>query len=89
VIEQLIPPPAATAHAFDDPADAFAALYPQEADAVARAVPKRQREYATVRLCARRAMSELGVEPVPLLAGRRGAPQWPSGVIGSLTHCDG
>jgi 4'-phosphopantetheinyl transferase EntD len=89
VIEQLVPPPAATSHAFDDPEEASVALYPQEAAAVARAVPKRQREYATVRLCARRAMNQLGLEPAPLPAGGRGAPQWPNGVIGSMTHCEG
>ncbi|MFE2168760.1 4'-phosphopantetheinyl transferase [Streptomyces sp. NPDC059447] len=27
--------------------------------------------------------------PVPLLPGPGGAPQWPTGVVGSITHCDG
>lgn len=89
MIEELIPPPAVTAQLFDDPEAAFTELYPQEADAIARAVPKRRREYATVRLCARRALARLGAPAGPLLAGRRGAPQWPAGVVGSMTHCDG
>lgn len=89
MIEELIPPPAATAHAFEDPDAAFPSLYPQEAAAVARAVPKRQQEYATVRMCARRALNALGVPSAPLLAGQRGAPQWPTGVVGSMTHCAG
>ncbi|MCX5214368.1 4'-phosphopantetheinyl transferase superfamily protein [Kitasatospora sp. NBC_00240] len=89
MIEELIPPPAATAHAFTDHRAAVAALYPQEAAAVAQAVAKRRREYATVRMCARRALNGLGVPAAPLVAGRRGAPRWPAGVVGSMTHCAG
>ncbi|GAB3888825.1 hypothetical protein GCM10029964_057160 [Kibdelosporangium lantanae] len=50
---------------------------------------KRRREYATVRDCARQAMADLGLPPVPLLSGERGAPRWPAGVVGSMTHCAG
>ncbi|AUY48407.1 4'-phosphopantetheinyl transferase superfamily protein [Streptomyces sp. CB01881] len=89
MIEELVPPPATTAHAFTDHEAAVTALYPQEAAAVAQAVPKRRREYATVRMCARRALNGLGVPPAPLVAGRRGAPRWPTGVVGSMTHCPG
>ncbi|MFI6847338.1 4'-phosphopantetheinyl transferase [Kitasatospora sp. NPDC050467] len=89
MIEELIPPPAGTAHAFTDHEAALAALYPQEAAAVALAVPKRRREYATVRMCARRALNGVGVAAAPLVAGTRGAPQWPAGVVGSMTHCAG
>ncbi|WP_307808394.1 4'-phosphopantetheinyl transferase family protein [Streptomyces oryzae] len=64
-------------------------LHPQEAQVVSHAVPQRQREFATVRLCARRAAGALGVRPVPLLPDRRGAPQWPDGVVGAMTHCAG
>ena len=56
---------------------------------MARAVPKRQAEYRTVRHCARLALGELGVAPVPILSGERREPLWPSGVVGSLTHCAG
>ncbi|WBB64777.1 4'-phosphopantetheinyl transferase superfamily protein [Streptomyces sp. WMMC500] len=78
------------AEAFTDPPEPPAErLYPEEARAVARAVPHRQAEFATVRQCARRALETLGVEPAPLLPGRRGAPQWPAGVVGSMTHCAG
>lgn len=64
-------------------------LFPEEAAAVARAVPKRRREFATVRWCARTALADLGVAPAPILPGTRGAPGWPAGVVGSMTHCDG
>ncbi|WP_329096990.1 4'-phosphopantetheinyl transferase family protein [Streptomyces sp. NBC_01439] len=65
------------------------ALFPEEAEAVAEATPGRQREFATTRLCARRGMARLGHEPAPLTRSRRGAPGWPPGLVGSLTHCAG
>ncbi|AJE43493.1 4'-phosphopantetheinyl transferase family protein [Streptomyces nodosus] len=64
-------------------------LYPEEEAVVARAVDKRRREFATVRACARQAMEKLGVPGRPILPGERGAPRWPDGLIGSMTHCDG
>ncbi|MFH9204141.1 4'-phosphopantetheinyl transferase [Streptomyces albidoflavus] len=64
-------------------------LYAEEAAVVARAVHKRRAEFTAVRHCARQAMAELGVAPTPLLPGERGAPRWPDGVTGSMTHCDG
>ncbi|GAA1927492.1 4'-phosphopantetheinyl transferase superfamily protein [Streptomyces durmitorensis] len=71
----------------EDPADPF--LFPEEANVVARAVDKRRREFATVRQCARSALSELGIPPVPILPGPKGAPRWPDGIVGSMTHCAG
>lgn len=66
-----------------------APLFPSEAAVVAGAVEKRRQEFATVRHCARQALGQLGLPPVPLLPGERGAPQWPAGVVGSMTHCQG
>ncbi|MGW8945525.1 4'-phosphopantetheinyl transferase family protein [Streptomyces koyangensis] len=66
-----------------------ATLYPEEEAAVARAVPKRRAEYATVRHCARLAMAELGMAPAPLPPDEHRAPRWPAGVVGSMTHCLG
>ncbi|KOV62080.1 4'-phosphopantetheinyl transferase [Streptomyces sp. MMG1121] len=66
-----------------------APLFPEEEALVARAVTKRRREFAAVRGCARRAMEKLGVPPQPVVSGERGAPVWPAGLIGSMTHCDG
>ncbi|GGK18990.1 4'-phosphopantetheinyl transferase [Pilimelia terevasa] len=63
--------------------------YPEEVAQVARAVPQRRREYLTVRACARRALAGLGHPPVPLPRGEGGAPAWPPGVVGSMTHCAG
>ncbi len=64
-------------------------LFPVERETLSRAVAKRRAEFSTVRACARQALAELGLPPVPILPGERGAPQWPDGVVGSMTHCDG
>jgi 4'-phosphopantetheinyl transferase EntD len=85
----LVPADIAWVHQFGDVDGAFDALYPEEAARMARAAAKRRREFATVRICARRALAQLGVEPAPLLPGRGGAPMWPASVVGSMTHCVG
>ncbi|WP_306332212.1 4'-phosphopantetheinyl transferase [Streptomyces sp. KL109B] len=61
----------------------------QEEALIARAVPKRRNEFTTVRACAHDALAGLGLAPVPLLPDERGAPGWPPGVVGSMTHCPG
>lgn len=87
MIEQILPPSVVAAEAFgDDPA---AILFPEEQAAVVGAVRARQMEFATARACARTAMARLGVPPAPVPRGPRGAPQWPAGLTGSITHCDG
>ncbi|MFD0691032.1 4'-phosphopantetheinyl transferase family protein [Actinomadura fibrosa] len=87
MIERILPPGVAVAAAYDDPAEAV--LHPEERPAVARAVDKRRREFTTVRWCARRALADLGLPPAPIVPGDKGAPRWPGGVVGSMTHCDG
>ncbi|HET9257126.1 MAG TPA: 4'-phosphopantetheinyl transferase superfamily protein, partial [Pseudonocardiaceae bacterium] len=87
MIEEILPAEVASAEAFDDPPEAL--LYPEEAAAISRAVDKRRREFRTVRHCARRALHQLGLPPAPVLPGERGEPQWPVGVVGSMTHCAG
>jgi len=64
-------------------------LFPQEATLVARATEKRRQEFTTGRECARGALAVLGLAEAPILRGYRGAPQWPDGVVGSITHCPG
>src|ERR1700690_841941 len=87
VIEEILPPVVATGESFDDILDA--PLFPEEEALLAKAVDKRRREFTTARACARAALSKLGVPAVPIVPGFRGAPQWPAGVVGSITHCDG
>lgn len=64
-----------------------APLHPEEAAAVANAVPSRQVEFAGARASARRALAELGRPAVAVPRGPGGAPTWPQGVVGSITHC--
>lgn len=69
-----------------DPRRSLPAPLGQEAAHLARAVPKRQREFAAGRAAARRAMEALDLPPVPILAGEDRAPIWPSGLFGSISH---
>ncbi|WP_367319644.1 4'-phosphopantetheinyl transferase [Streptomyces sp. HUAS ZL42] len=89
MIEGLVPETVVVVEAYGDEDAGEAELYPEEAAFVVQAVPKRRREFALVRSCARRAMDKLGVPPQPVLPGERGAPRWPAGLAGSMTHCDG
>lgn len=87
VLADLLPPEVAAVESFGDLPGVT--LFPEEEAVVARAVDKRRREFTTARGCARAALARLGLPPSPILPGERGAPQWPAGVTGSITHCDG
>ncbi|NED83398.1 4'-phosphopantetheinyl transferase superfamily protein [Streptomyces sp. SID11233] len=87
MIEEIVPEGVASAESFGDVAEAT--LYPQEREALGRTGEPRRLEFATVRHCARDALGRLGLPPAPLVPGVRGAPQWPAGVVGSMTHCAG
>ena len=87
MIDKLLPLPVATAEAFHDAP--LTAMFPEEREAVAAAVPQRQKEFGTVRGCARAALAELGMPPTPLLPGPDRAPIWPGGIVGAMTHCTG
>lgn len=87
LLSGVLPTTVAAAEMYDDPADL--APFPEEEPLVARSVAKRRNEFVTVRYCARKALGELGLPPVPILKGDKGEPCWPDGVVGSLTHCDG
>lgn len=89
MIEELLPGSVVAVEAYGaEAAVDDAPLYPEERAVVARAVAKRRREFTAVRVCARRAMEKLGVA-APVLPGTRGAPGWPEGLLGSMTHCTG
>lgn len=87
MIEEILPPGVASADTFADPPEAT--LLGEEAAIVEPMAGKRRREFTTGRWAAREAMAQLGHPPVPLPRGPRGAPQWPVGLIGSITHCPG
>jgi 4'-phosphopantetheinyl transferase EntD len=85
MIEEILPAEVISAEAFDDTADAY--LFPEEQAVIVNAVQARRREFGTVRRCAREALAALGYPPAPLLPGQERAPQWPAGIVGSMTHC--
>lgn len=67
----------------------FEELYPQELEYLGPAVPKRRVEFTTSRRCARDALAALDIQRPPLVPGVAGAPIWPDGIVGSITHCEG
>ena len=87
MIEEVLPSKVASVELLDDPADLR--LFPEEEASVSRAVPKRRREFTTVRHCARQALAAIGQPAVPLVPDEHRAPVWPDGVVGSMTHCTG
>lgn len=64
-------------------------LLPAEAACLRSPAPKRLREFAAGRSCARRALAQLGVGNFAVTAGPDRQPRWPEHVVGSITHTDG
>lgn len=87
MLGDILPSSVVAVEAFEDDPDVV--LFPEEEAVIAKAVAKRRTEFTTARGCARAALGKLGFPPVPILPGTRGAPGWPAGVVGSITHCPG
>ncbi|MFE6776649.1 4'-phosphopantetheinyl transferase [Streptomyces sp. NPDC057702] len=87
MIATILPAGVAVADSFGDLPEAR--LLPAEEAGIGNAVASRRGEYTTVRHLARRAMAELGLPAVAVLPGPRREPLWPTGVVGSMTHCAG
>jgi 4'-phosphopantetheinyl transferase EntD len=85
VIGQLLPDMVQHCEAWTD--EGAEELFPEERAVIAGAVVARRLEFTTVRTCARTALAALGHPAAPLLPGERGAPGWPAGIVGSMTHC--
>ena len=85
MIDRLLPPAVETVETTAEVLEVE--LFPEEREAMGRAVEKRRREFVTGRACARQALERLGLDPVPIGSGQRGEPLWPDGVVGSITHC--
>ncbi|WNI19040.1 4'-phosphopantetheinyl transferase family protein [Actinacidiphila sp. ITFR-21] len=89
MIEHLVPPAVRSRVAYGDELD-HAPLFPEEAEAITKAVAKRRAEYTAGRACARAALAAFGAPSGPILRdARRGAPVWPAGFVGSITHTEG
>lgn len=87
MIESILPAGAVAVDTFAEaPGDS---LFAEEELVIRQAVAKRRQEFTTARWCARQAMSRLGHQPAAIVPGPRGEPQWPAGLVGSITHCAG
>jgi 4'-phosphopantetheinyl transferase EntD len=64
-------------------------LLPEEARGCEAFAPKRLGEFAAGRVCARRALAELGYGGFALRRGADRYPIWPDGIVGSITHTRG
>ncbi|MEV7784395.1 4'-phosphopantetheinyl transferase superfamily protein [Streptomyces sp. NPDC088106] len=94
MIDHLVPDGVELCEAYGDTGldaelRAAACLFPSERAVVRGVSEERRREFATARGCARRALARLGIPPEPLVPDVSGAPRWPRGAVGSLTHCPG
>jgi len=61
---------------------------PTEIHAIAGTSARRKREFLVGRVLARRLLAELDIYRHDLLIGNDRSPEWPEGVIGSITHSD-
>ena len=87
MIETLVPPPVNAIDRLGEDADA--APLPEEEFLLEGAVAARRAEFATARACARQALRNLGLPAGPILRGDKREPLWPTGIVGSITHCTG
>ena len=87
MIEQLLPNGVVAVEAFKDLSGD--PVFPGEEHLVANAVEVRRREFVTARRCAREALAEMGQAPAAIRSGPKREPQWPAGVVGSITHTAG
>lgn len=78
--------PEGLALAASDPCAEATGLWPEEATAIARAVPNRRREFAAGRRAARSALGALGHAPAAIPMAPDRAPHWPEGVTGTISH---
>jgi 4'-phosphopantetheinyl transferase EntD len=81
-------PPGVIAAELDEPGR-VELLLPEEAAGLGRAVPERQQEFAAGRLCARRALAELGIVDFAVIALPDRQPRWPATIVGSIAHTAG
>ncbi len=61
-------------------------LLPAEANAAEKMWPKRLREFAHGRTCARLALARLGFPECVIPVGEHRAPIWPDAIVGSISH---
>ncbi len=87
ILANLLPPGPCAADSHDD--GLAIAPHPGEEHCVAGAGESRRRDFALGRTCARRALRRLGADAGAILRRADGAPAWPAGIVGSITHTRG
>jgi 4'-phosphopantetheinyl transferase EntD len=87
MLEVILPAGVESQECFGEPPGGV--LFREEEQVIAHAVASRRRDFAAVRSCARACLQRLGYASVPILPGVGGAPTWPAGIRGSMTHCTG
>jgi|SRR5450432_1699074 4'-phosphopantetheinyl transferase EntD len=65
-----------------------AKLYPSENIVIAGTSPQRRAAFRNGRACSRAALAKINVASVPIPVGAGGAPIWPKGIVGSISHTD-
>jgi 4'-phosphopantetheinyl transferase EntD len=63
-------------------------LYPDELICTRGAAPKRQAEFGTARVQARKALDRLGARGGSLAPHADRSPRWPEGIVGSISHTE-
>lgn len=61
-------------------------LHPEETIIISKAIDKRRYEFSTGRLCARKALQQIGIDDCVLTQSKNGEPAWPDQFTGSISH---
>lgn len=87
-VEKLFAPVEVRSYSSVVNADTIDELLDEERVALAPMAAARQAEFATARACARSAMADHGITG-PVVRSDGGAPLWPQGASGSISHTKG
>lgn len=87
LMARLLAPGLSGAERYDH--DQSLPLHPDEERLVAGAAQKRRRDFALGRACAHAALAQAGCDMGPIGRAPDGAPIWPAGLVGSITHTQG
>ena len=71
------------------PEDLQECIPPDEMACIQKSVEKRRIEFIAGRTCARRALKKLGITGAVIPVGEKREPEWPPGIVGSVSHTKG
>jgi 4'-phosphopantetheinyl transferase EntD len=87
LLSRILPPGIVIAE-IDDVGQSIV-LHPGEAGYVSKSGDIRRRDFALGRHCAHVALARLSLADMAIARGANGAPIWPEGIVGSITHTKG